>query len=69
MDEKVHLTWEEIHESVKGLASEILSEFKPEVVIAISEGGWIPARLLKNHIRCPYFSVGCKNYDEEEGDI
>ncbi|MBT3691311.1 phosphoribosyltransferase [Candidatus Woesearchaeota archaeon] len=69
MDEKVNLTWEEIHESTKELASIINSKFKPDIVIAIGEGGWIPARLLKNYIKCPYYSIRCKNYDEEDNQL
>lgn len=70
LDDKVHLTWEEIHTSIKSLASEILSTFSPDIVIAVSEGGWIPTRLIKNHMNgATFYSIGCKNYDENDNQL
>ena len=69
-ENKIHLTWNNIHEAVKDLASKIQADFKPEIVIAISEGGWIPTRLLKTQMKSPrYYSIGCKNYDEEDNQL
>ncbi len=66
-EDKIYLDWNNIHDAVKKLASKIQLNFKPEIVIAISEGGWIPTRLLKTQIKSPrYYSIGCKNYDEED---
>jgi uncharacterized protein len=69
-EDKTHLTWINIHEAVKKLASKINLDYKPEIVVAISEGGWIPTRLLKTQIKSPrYYSIGCKNYDEEDNQL
>ncbi len=43
------LTWDKIEEMCGKLAEQVKrSEFKPEILIGISRGGWIPARILSD---------------------
>jgi len=40
-------TWEELHESIKDIANKIKKDnFQPDMVIALSRGGFVPARVL-----------------------
>jgi hypoxanthine phosphoribosyltransferase len=40
-------TWDQIYEMLLSLAERIRkSRFKPDIVLAVSRGGWIPARVL-----------------------
>lgn len=44
-------TWEQFKTDAARLSEQILaSNFKPSLIIALSRGGFIPARLLSNHL-------------------
>ncbi len=44
-------SWEEINELCKNLAKKIKnSGFNPDVVVAVARGGWVPARLICDHL-------------------
>ncbi len=58
------LNWPDIVKLVEKLSGQ-LAGYSPDIVVAIGEGGWIPARLLKNHLPSDYYSVRCKNYDDD----
>ncbi|NQT60048.1 MAG: phosphoribosyltransferase [Bacteroidetes bacterium] len=63
MDNKLYVTYNEIHKAVKKLAVEInASDFDPDVIVAIGSGGFIPARILKTFINRPIFAVGISYY-------
>jgi uncharacterized protein len=63
MDDKLYVTYNEIHKAVKKLALEIsASDFDPDVIVAIGSGGFIPARILKTFINRPIFAVGISYY-------
>ena len=60
---KYYLSYAQIHETVKRLASEIAaSGFDPEVIVAIGTGGFIPARILKTFVNRPIYAVGISYY-------
>ena len=47
------VSWSEVVEWCRALAQKIrLSKFKPDVIVAIARGGFVPARLL-----CDYLDV------------
>ncbi len=63
MDNKLYVTYNDIHKAVKKLAEEIsISDFDPDVIVAIGSGGFIPARILKTFINRPIFAVGISYY-------
>ncbi|MCK5155249.1 MAG: phosphoribosyltransferase [Spirochaetales bacterium] len=63
MDNKLYVTYNEIHKAVKKLAMKIEnSDFDPDVIVAIGSGGFIPARILKTFINRPIFAVGISYY-------
>ena len=42
-------TWNQIHDMIIQQSEKILSDkFMPDVIISITRGGWIPARLLSD---------------------
>jgi uncharacterized protein len=60
---KFYLTYNQIHETVRGLSERIrASGFAPDVMVAIGTGGFIPARILKTYIDVPILTVGISYY-------
>jgi len=66
---KENYSWEEFERDVKTLADKVKIDYSPDVVIAIAEGGWVPGRIIKNHIKADYFSIGCRHHDENYGEM
>ena len=63
--EKYFITYNEIHETVKSLADDIIdSGYEPDVMVAIGTGGFIPARILKTFLEKPILTVGIAYYDK-----
>ncbi len=63
MDDKLYVTYNEIHKAVKRLAGQVAaSGFDPDVIVAIGSGGFIPARIIKTFINRPIFAVGISYY-------
>lgn len=64
ISDKVHLSYNAIHKTVKKLAHEIAtSGYDPDVMVAIGTGGFIPARILKTFLNRPILTVGIRYYD------
>jgi len=62
--EKLYITYNQIHETVKSLSQEIISaDFKPDLIIAIGTGGFIPARMIKTYLNRSIQTVGIAYYD------
>lgn len=60
---KYYVSYEAIHKAVKSLAERVLqSDYKPDVIVAIGSGGFIPARILKTFINKPILAVGISYY-------
>ncbi|KAL8970360.1 MAG: hypothetical protein Q9183_001560 [Haloplaca sp. 2 TL-2023] len=53
MVEKVYVTYNEVHKLCQASADQILSEFKPNLMIAIGGGGYVPARILRSFLKRP----------------
>ena len=64
-EEKIFFSYNQIHNTIKGLAVEIIdSGFDPDLIVAIGTGGFIPARIIKTYIKKPILTVGLSLYDE-----
>jgi hypothetical protein len=64
--EKIFFTYNDIHRTIKELASEIKAAgFDPQLVVAIGTGGFIPARMLKTFLEKPIYTVGISYYDSD----
>lgn len=65
MDERLYLTYNDIHRTVADLGRRILAEgFRPDLMVAIGSGGYIPARMLRTFVKVPILAVGVAYYDE-----
>ncbi|KAL8934898.1 MAG: hypothetical protein Q9211_004993 [Gyalolechia sp. 1 TL-2023] len=53
MVEKVYVTYNEVHKLCQASADQILNEFKPNLMIAIGGGGYVPARILRSFLKRP----------------
>ena len=57
-EEKYYCTYNMIHKTIRALAFEIKeSSFKPDVIVAIGTGGFIPARMLRTFLYKPILTV------------
>lgn len=63
-EEKIFFTYNQIHNTIKTVAEQILeSGFDPDVIVAIGTGGFIPARIIKTYLNKPILTVGLRLYD------
>jgi uncharacterized protein len=66
MVEKIYYSYSDLHILCKEKAHEILTEFKPEVILAIGGGGLIPARMMRSSLNIPIYVVSLCAYDEND---
>lgn len=56
-------TWNQLYEMLLSQAEKIRkSRFKPDIIIAISRGGWLPARVLSDLLETSLANVGVEFY-------
>jgi len=57
-------TWNRMFDMLIGLADKVrVNSFKPDILVGISRGGWIPTRVLSDLLENPYItSVGVEFY-------
>ncbi|KAK8192658.1 hypoxanthine-guanine phosphoribosyltransferase [Zalaria obscura] len=53
MVQKVYVTYNQVHKLCQEAAVTILNEFKPNLMIAIGGGGYVPARILRSFLKTP----------------
>lgn len=61
---KLYCSYEQIHQLIETLAPRVATQFDPEVIVGIGTGGYIPARILRSHIRIPFLAVGLRLYND-----
>jgi len=67
MTKKIFIDFKQIKNDIKILANEIIhSKFNYQAIIAITGGGLVPARLLRNYLNIPIFCVNIKYYDKND---
>jgi len=62
-DGKVYFSYAHVHAAMSSLAEQILA-WKPDVMVAIGGGGFIPARMLRTEIKVPILAVSLELYDD-----
>ena len=68
--DKLYLSYNQIHETVKGIAASIKNDgYDFDFMIAIGTGGFIPARMLKTFINRPIITVGMAYYDLDDNKM
>lgn len=63
---KFLITYDQVHELIRGKVKDIQEKFIPDVILAIGGGGYIPARILRNWVDAPIIGVGVQLYGKEE---
>ncbi|KAI1089011.1 PRTase-like protein [Rostrohypoxylon terebratum] len=53
MVEKIYVTYNDVHKLCQEAAPKILASFKPQLIIAIGGGGYVPARILRSFLKQP----------------
>ncbi|KAI0999891.1 hypothetical protein K3495_g8304 [Podosphaera aphanis] len=70
MVQNLYLTYNEIHKLCQEAAPRILDDFKPQLIIAIGGGGFVPARILRSFLKrpgspnIPIQAIGLSLYEE-----
>ena len=54
MPPQLYLTYNHVHHLIQTSAPHILSAFRPDLIIAIGGGGYIPARILRSFLKQPH---------------
>jgi hypoxanthine phosphoribosyltransferase len=68
-DGKVYFSYADIHDSISSLAPKLKEEFKPDVMIAIGGGGYIPSRMLRTELSVPILAISLELYDDATNSI
>lgn len=67
MDSKINYDYDTIHSLIKIGSQQIInSNFKPDLILAIGGGGFIPARILRNYLNIPIITVTINYYDQND---
>lgn len=53
MPQKVYVTYNQVHKLCQTSAEKILDVFRPQLMIAIGGGGYVPARILRSFLKRP----------------
>lgn len=73
MVEKYYVTYNKVHKLCQEAAPKILNEFKPNLMIAIGGGGYVPARILRSFLKqpgapnIPIQAIGLSLYEQLSG--
>jgi hypoxanthine phosphoribosyltransferase len=62
-DGKMYFSYADIHKTICSLVPGI-REFKPDVILAIGGGGYIPARMLRTELKIPILAISLELYDD-----
>ena len=67
MTSKIFIDFKQLKNDIKILSNKILeSRIRYDAMIAITGGGLVPARLLRNYLKIPIYCVNIKYYDEND---
>ncbi|KAH6842678.1 phosphoribosyltransferase-like protein [Chaetomium sp. MPI-CAGE-AT-0009] len=73
MVEKLYVTYNDVHKLCQEAAPQILADFKPQLMIAIGGGGYVPARILRSFLKqpgspnIPIQAIGLSLYEQLAG--
>jgi len=63
-DGRVYYSYADIHETVSKFVIPV-EKFKPDYIIAIGGGGFIPGRMLRSWLNVPMLTITVKRYDDD----
>jgi len=64
IDRKWYCSYEQVHRLVQSMAPKIKAEFKPDVIVGIGTGGFVPARILRSYLGVPFMTVSLRLYND-----
>jgi len=62
-DGRVYFSYAQIHSTVSRMTEHIRA-WKPDVIVAIGGGGFIPARMMRTEVKVPILAVSLELYDD-----
>lgn len=64
--QKNYYSYDEIHQLTAKIADDVrAADFRPDAMVAIGAGGFIPARILRNFLKIPLYTVTLAYYDAQ----
>ncbi|KAB5542812.1 phosphoribosyltransferase-like protein [Coniochaeta sp. 2T2.1] len=75
MIEKIYVTYNDVHKLCQEAAPGILESIKPQLLIAIGGGGYVPARILRSFLKTPgspnipIQAIGLSLYESLPADV
>ncbi|GAX81934.1 hypothetical protein CEUSTIGMA_g9362.t1 [Chlamydomonas eustigma] len=69
---KRYFSWADIQKSIQQSSTRVMNEFKPTVLVAITGGGMVPARILRTCVKAktgknlPIQCIGLVLYDDDD---
>ncbi|KAF7560828.1 hypothetical protein G7046_g3326 [Stylonectria norvegica] len=72
--EKLYVTYNDVHKLCQASADKLLADHKPQLLIAIGGGGYVPARILRSFLKkagspnIPIQAIGLSLYESLGGD-
>lgn len=68
--QKYYISYNTVHKVCQQGASRIIKDnFQPDVILAVGGGGFVPARMLRTHLRVPMKAVSVELYDDKTDKI
>jgi len=58
-------SYQDIHTLCRNSSDEIKTQYNPDLILAVSGGGLIPARILRTYINVPIVCVSMYSYDDD----
>eukprot|EP01125_Pyxidicula_operculata_P007759 TRINITY_DN262_c0_g1_i4.p1 TRINITY_DN262_c0_g1~~TRINITY_DN262_c0_g1_i4.p1 ORF type:complete len:189 (-),score=36.10 TRINITY_DN262_c0_g1_i4:171-704(-) len=62
--QKLYFSYNHIHKLIQTTSIKIKEEFKPDFIVAIGGGGFIPARIIRTFLRVPILAVSIEFYSD-----
>jgi uncharacterized protein len=66
MDNTRCVTYNQVHTALQKEAIKIQNNYKPDAIVAIGRGGYIPASIIRTWIDVPIFGVGIRLYGKDD---
>jgi len=63
-DGKIYYSYTDIHQTILSVVNGV-KEFKPDIILAIGGGGFIPARIIRTSLKIPMLAVNLSLYNDD----
>lgn len=66
---KLKVSYLDIDKSSRELASLVKTEFKPDLILAVGGGGFIPARIMRTILNIPMYAIAVSSYTNNKTQL